>query len=319
MIKHAVIMAATPSRGMESITRTRPKIMLPILGKPLIAWVMEALYKADIRRFTIVVGEHEGTAIEWLMANWHSDVQLTFAPQGHRRGTASALIAARGFIEGPFIIASCDNLVPDEHIVSMTQYFESRSSDAAALTLFYAPEEALFTAGVLLGPRGNVAYISEKPFGAHQDYMTTLSLYAFTPDILSYLDRVPILEESGERALATAIQMMIDDGKLVGAVQVESRIRVDNPHDLLQANLQLLSETHAHTIKSEIPPNAQIDEPVYIDSSVVIGNGAHIGPQVYLESGTVLGSNTVVSNSVILARRISGGTTINGELVAGDR
>lgn len=319
MIKHAVIMAATPSRGMESITRTRPKVMLPILGKPLIAWVMEGLYKANIRRFTIVVGEHEGTAVEWLMANWHSDVQLTFAPQGHRRGTASALIAARGFIEDPFIITSCDNLVPETHISGLTEYFESRPSDAAALTLYYAPDDAIFTAGVLLDPRGNVAYISEKPFGAHQDYMTTLPLYAFTPDIMSYLDRVPIVEESGERALAAAIQMMIDDGKLVGAVQVESRIRIDTPHDLLQANLQLLSETHAHTVKSEVPPNAHIEEPVYIDSSVMIGNGARVGPQVYLESGTVLGANTVVANSVILARRISGGTTINGELVAGDR
>lgn len=319
MIEHAVIMAATPSRGMESITRTRPKIMLPILGKPLIAWVMERFYKAGIRKFTIVVGEHEGTAVEWLLTKWHSDVQLTFAPQGHRRGTASALIAARGFIESPFIIASCDNLVPEDYVQQLVGYFESRPSDVAALTLYYAPEDAIFTAGVLLDPRGNVAYISEKPFGAHQDYMTTLPVYAFTPDILSYLDRVPILEESGERALATAIQMMIDDGKLVGVSQVESRIRLDNPTDLLNANLQLLSETNGHTVMTSIPSTAQVEDPVFIDSSVEIGNGAHIGPNVYLESGTVIGINTVVKNSVVLARRISGGITVDGELVTGDR
>ena len=89
---------------MESLTRTRPKAMLPILGKPLIAWVMEGLYRADIRNFTLVVGEHEGVVIEWLTSKWHQDVHFTFAPQGHRRGTASTLIAARGFIDQPFII-----------------------------------------------------------------------------------------------------------------------------------------------------------------------------------------------------------------------
>jgi NDP-sugar pyrophosphorylase family protein len=319
MIKHAVIMAATPSRGMESLTRTRPKAMLPILGKPLIAWVMEGLYRADIRNFTLVVGEYEGVVVEWLTSKWYQDVHFTFAPQGHRRGTASTLIAARGFIDQPFIIASCDNLVPEDHFTRLSSYFETHPSDSAALTLFYAPEDAALSAGVLLDPRGNVAYISEKPFGAHQDFMTTLSLYAFTPHILDYLDRVPIAEESGERVLANAIQIMIDDGNLVGSVQADSRMRLDTPQDLLDANMQFLNEQNTRTILSELPDMAQIHEPVYIDPGVSIGSGAEIGPNVYLESGTVLGLNTKVQDSVILARRISTGMVIENELVSGDR
>lgn len=318
MIDHVVIMAATPSKGLESLTRTRPKAMLPILGKPIIARVMEGFYSAGIRQFTIVVGEQEGTVVEWLTTKWHADVHLTFAPQGHKRGTASTLLAARSFIDRPFIIASCDNLVPAEHIHQLLAYFESHPSDVAALTLYYAPENAALTAGVLLDPRGNIKFISERPFGAHQDYMTTLPIYAFTRDILGYLDRVPIMEESGERVLATAIQMMIDEGKLVGAVQANSRIRLDTPEDLLRANIELLEE-QAHTVMSDVPPTAAIEEPIHIDSAVVIGSGAHIGPNVYLESGTVLGANTVIRNSVVLGRRISAGSQIEGELVSGDR
>lgn len=318
MIEHAVIMAATPTKGLESLTRTRPKAMLPILGQPIIGRVMDGLYGAGIRQFTIVVGEQEGTVVEWLTTKWHMDAHLTFAPQGHKRGTASTLLAARSFIDRPFIIASCDNLVSAEHILQLAEYFESHPSDAAALTLYYAPESAVPAAVVLLDPRGSVKYISERPVGAHQDYMTTLPIYAFTRDILDYLDRVPIMEESGERALATAIQMMIDDGKLVGAVRAESRIRLDTPEDLLHANLELLEE-HPPTMMSDIPPNVEIKQPIHIDAAVVIGSGAHIGPNVYLESGTVLGANTVIRNSVVLGRRISAGSQIEGELVSGDR
>lgn len=319
MIDYAVIMAATPSRGMEALTRTRPKAMLPILGKPMIASVMEELYEAGIRQFTVVVGEQEGVVVEWLTSNWHQDVKLTFALQGHRRGTASTLFAARAFIDRPFIIASCDNLVPNEHIIRMARYFDTHPSDTAALTLFYAPEDAPLSAGVVLDPRGNVAVISEKPFGAHQDYMTTLPIYAFTPHILDYLDRVPVLEESGERVLANAIQLMIDDGNLVGALQTDTRIRLDIPEDLLSANIQTLSELSTSTILSEVPANGETIEPVFIDSAVTIGNGVKIGPNVYLESGTVLGSNTVIRNSVILGRRISPGVVIDNEIVNGDR
>jgi NDP-sugar pyrophosphorylase family protein len=128
-----------------------------------------------------------------------------------------------------------------------------------------------------------------------------------------------VTEESGERVLANAIQIMIDDGNLVGSVQADSRMRLDTPQDLLDANMQLLSEQSSRTVLSELPENAQVHEPVYIDPGVSIGTGAEIGPNVYLESGTVLGLNTKVQDSVILARRISTGTVIENELVSGDR
>ncbi len=319
MIEHVVVMAASPSRGMEALTRTRPKAMLPILGKPMIARVMDTYYRADIRNFTIVVGEQEGTVVEWLTSHWHADVHLNFAPQGHRRGTASALFAVRSLIQGPFIITSCDSLVPEQHVVRLSWYFETHPSDAAVLSLFYAPGEAMTTAGVLLDPRGNVAYISEKPFGAHQDFMTILPVYGFTPQILDYLDRVPVEEESGERVLASAIQLMIDDGKLVGTVQATSRVRLDTPQDLLDVNISMLADAVLPDISAMVPANTEVHLPVYLDPGVVINNGVRIGPNVYLESGSIVGSHAALSNCVVLGRQIAAGTKIDGELVSEDR
>lgn len=319
MIEHIIVMAASPSRGMESLTRTRPKAMLPILGKPMIAWVMDAYYKADIRQFTVVVGEQEGSVVEWLTTQWHRDVQLRFAPQGIQRGTASTLYATRSLIDAPFIITSCDNLVPEEHIVRLAWYFESHSSDVAVLSLLYSPDEAPETAGVLLDPRGNVMYISEKPIGAHQDFMTTLPVYGFTPEILNYLDRVPVMEEIGGRVLATAIQMMIDDKKVVGAVQADWRIRFETPQDLLNANMHFLHQQLEPCLLSELPPSVQVTPPVYVDTGVVVNNGAQIGPNVYLESGTIIGADSTVKDAVVLGRQIGHNQHIEGQLVSTDR
>jgi NDP-sugar pyrophosphorylase family protein len=69
---------------MDRLTTTRPKAMLPILGQPTIARVMDGYYRAGIRRFTVVVGEQEGAVAAWLSASWHSDVKLPFAMQGSR-------------------------------------------------------------------------------------------------------------------------------------------------------------------------------------------------------------------------------------------
>lgn len=319
MIDHIIVMAASPSRGMESLTRTRPKAMLPILGKPMIAWVMDTFYRTDIRRFTVVVGEHEGSVVEWLSTKWRQDVQLRFAPQGHQRGTASTLFATRSLIDSPFIITSCDNLVPDEHIMRLAWYFESHPRDTAALSLLYDPQEAPETAGVLLDPRGNVIYISEKPIGAHQDFMTTLPVYGFTPDILKYLDRVPVMEEIGGRVLATAIQMMIDNGQIVGAVQADWSIQLETPEDLLAANMKFLRDMEASSVQSELPPSVQVTPPVYIDPEVVVSNGVHLGPNVYLESGSMIGANCEIKDSVVLGRQISRDQRIEREIVNTDR
>ncbi|GAB4469297.1 MAG: NDP-sugar synthase [Anaerolineae bacterium] len=319
MIEHVIVMAASPDRSMEALTRTRPRAMLPILGKPLVAWVMDGYYNAGIRRFTVVVGEREGDVAIWLAERWHKDARVDFAPQGHRRGTASTLFATRHLIDGPVIITSCECLVSEEHVHTLATYFERRSSDVAALSLYHAPEEAPETAGVLLDPRRRVMLISEKPLGAHQDYMIALPVYAFTPRVLDYLDRVPVVSESGARVLTTAIQMMIDDGGLVGAVEASWRLRLATPDDLRRANLEMLTRLEEPHIKSKVPESAAIIPPVYIEERVTIGQHVTIGPNVYIEQGSVIGARSILEDSVVLGCQIGAGMTVRAEVVGEDR
>jgi NDP-sugar pyrophosphorylase family protein len=293
--------------------------MLPLLGKPLIARIMDSFYRAGIRRFTVVVGENEGSVAAWLSSKWYPDVRLTFAPQGHQRGTASTLFAARKFIDGPFVIVSCDNLISEEHAVQICTYFETHARDVAVLSLFYAPDEIGQGAGVLLDPRGHVMYISEQPTGAHQDYMTVLSVYGFTPTVLEYLDRVPLMDQSGERVLATAIQMMIDDQHTVGAVEASHRVRLETPDDLRKANMRLLAELKTPSLLSEIPSSVRVFPPVHVDPGVIVGKDAVLGPNVYIESGSIIGAGASLRDTLILGVRISAGQQIAAEIVYEDR
>ncbi|MBN1311920.1 MAG: NTP transferase domain-containing protein [Anaerolineae bacterium] len=318
MIEHVIVMAASPGRKMEALTRTRPKAMLPILGKPIVAWVMDSYYKAGIRRFTVVVGEREGDVAGWLTSNWYSDVKLSFALQGHQRGTASALFATRAFIDGPFIAASVDVILPDEQIARLAGYFDSHPSDIAALNLFYAPDQVMEGAAVLLGPRGDVLYISEQPTGAHQDYMTALPVYAFTPKVLSYLDNVPVVEQSGKRVLTAAIQMIIDDRGIVGALEAGWCIRLDAPDDLLTANTLLMANYEEPIVQSRLPDTVKIASPVHIDAGVKVGNGVKLGPNVYLESGSVIGSNAVLRDVVVLGAEVDAGQKLERQVVSED-
>lgn len=319
MIDHVIVMAASPGRKMEALTQTRPKAMLPILGKPIVGWVMDGYYKAGIRRFTVVVGEREGDVAGWLATHWYSDVTLRFAAQGHQRGTASVLFATRSLIDAPFVVASCDVILPDPQIAQLAQYFEKRPSDVAALNLSHSPDQVMQGAAVLLDPRGNALYISEIPTGAHQDYMTALPVYGFTPKVLDYLDKMPVAEQSGERALTAAIQLIIDDGGVVGALEAGWSIRLDEPDDLRTANTLLMAGYESPVLQSVIPESVEINPPVHIDADVKVGSGARIGPNVYLESGSIIGADAVVSDAVVLGARIGAGRRVERQIIIEER
>ncbi len=53
---NAVVLAATRGQGLETLTEERPKVMLPIGGKPLLQRLVETFKQQGIHRITVVAG-----------------------------------------------------------------------------------------------------------------------------------------------------------------------------------------------------------------------------------------------------------------------
>jgi phosphoenolpyruvate phosphomutase len=59
----AIVLAASRGRGLEAVTVDRPKVMLPIAGKPLLRWLVDSFKKESINDIT-VVGGYRADAID---------------------------------------------------------------------------------------------------------------------------------------------------------------------------------------------------------------------------------------------------------------
>lgn len=59
----AIVLAASRGRGLEAVTAERPKVMLPVAGKPLLRWLVDAFKKHAINDIT-VVGGYRADAID---------------------------------------------------------------------------------------------------------------------------------------------------------------------------------------------------------------------------------------------------------------
>jgi len=61
--RSAIVLAASRGKGLEAITTERPKVMLPIAGKPLLRWLIDGFKKENINDIT-VVGGYRADAID---------------------------------------------------------------------------------------------------------------------------------------------------------------------------------------------------------------------------------------------------------------
>jgi phosphoenolpyruvate phosphomutase len=101
--RSAVVLAAGRGRGLEAVTVDKPKIMLPIAGKPLLRWLVDSFKKESINDIT-VVGGYRAEAID------PAGVKLVLNERYAETGELSSLACAAKGLESDTLIAYGDLL-----------------------------------------------------------------------------------------------------------------------------------------------------------------------------------------------------------------
>jgi NDP-sugar pyrophosphorylase family protein len=299
----AVVLAAGRGKRLRPLTDSRSKPMLPIAGKPLVERVLEMLEREGVERFIVVVHPDDHPLFEHLSRSARAS-RTRFITQEQRLGMAHALERAAPLIPkdgtSEFILASCDNLYPQGHVAALTAHKRERDLDAV-LTLLRVQPEQIPTLAVVAIHDERVTHIVEKPRPnkAPSD-LGVPALYGLSTCILDYLPHVPI-SPRGERDVADALRLLIEDGGAVEGVLTPWRMTVTRPKDLLAINRWYLRHDGlSATIEIEVPKDAIITPPVRVETRVELGPGCRIGPEVYLETGCRVGPGATVRNALIL-------------------
>ncbi len=100
----AVILAAGKSTRMKS---ELPKVLHPILGRPMIEYVLDAARSANCQKLVVIVG-HKAEEVEAALAR-HTDVE--FALQADQKGTGHAVMMCAEHLaahDGPVLVLAGD-------------------------------------------------------------------------------------------------------------------------------------------------------------------------------------------------------------------
>jgi phosphoenolpyruvate phosphomutase len=99
----AVVLAASRGQGLEALTVDRPKVMLPIAGKPLLRWLIDSFKKENINDIT-VVGGYRADAIDT------AGVRLVVNERYAQAGELASLTCAVAALETDTLISYGDLL-----------------------------------------------------------------------------------------------------------------------------------------------------------------------------------------------------------------
>jgi bifunctional UDP-N-acetylglucosamine pyrophosphorylase/glucosamine-1-phosphate N-acetyltransferase len=300
----AVVLAAGTGTRMRPLTETLPKPMLPVAGRPICGHVAHDAVAAGADELVFVVG-YEAETVRDYFGSEYEGVPVRYVEQETRRGTADALRAARGELDGAFAVLNGDNLYDAD---SLRRLFES--GPAVGATSVAEPSNY----GVLDVADGVVTGIVEKPDDPPSS-LVNAGAYVFPAAATDWLD-VPE-SDRGEFEITDVLARVIRE-RAVTPVEFDRWLDVGRPWELLAANEWKLADQES-SVEGDVAEDADLADGVVVEAGATVHAGvtiagparicagAEVGPNaylrgaVYLGPGAKVGHAVEVKNSVVMA------------------
>lgn len=238
----AVVLAAGQGTRMKS---DLPKVLCPVLGRPMIHFVLDALAAAGVQRVIAVVGYRADD----VKAALKERPNVEYALQTERLGTGHAVKMARGQLwehEGPVIVVAGDSpMIQRQSLAALLDHFYGALPSCLLGTLKKDDPSGL--GRIVRDERGAFEGIVEEKDATlpqRQIKEVNMSTYIFEcRELLHALDLLTNDNRQGEYYLTDCPGILKREGKLVQALPIlqpcES-LSINTPDELASVEAEML-------------------------------------------------------------------------------
>jgi bifunctional UDP-N-acetylglucosamine pyrophosphorylase / glucosamine-1-phosphate N-acetyltransferase len=237
----AIVLAAGLGTRMKS---ELPKVLIPVLRRPMIEYVLDALAAAGVTRTIIVVG-YRAEDVQKLLAGRPG---IEFALQSERLGTGHAVKMAAPLLtnhHGPVLVVAGDSpMLQASSLRKLLDHF-SHHSPACLLGTLHKPNPQSL-GRIVRDSGGNfLAIVEEKDASEEQRQITevNMSTYVFSgADLLHALSRLKNDNRQGEYYLTDCPGILRAEGKRIEALPVLQpceALSINNPDELSQVQAEM--------------------------------------------------------------------------------
>jgi len=304
----AVVLAAGEGQRMRPLTATRPKVMLPIVGKPILEHLLIEAKEAGISEFIFVVGYCDKQVRSYFGGGEKWGVKIAYSEQRKQLGTADAIRMVSTIVDGNFLVVNGDVIVSRGDIKRLMK------STHSTMSVFEVKDPAGL--GIVELSDDKVVGIYEKS-QRPPSLMANAGLYLFTPEIFKAIAKT---EKSprGEYEITDSLKILMGGKTGLRYLRLKSWQDFSYPWDLLRANEMMmvvlksdnLGEVEENVILKGavvIGKNTVVKSGTYIEGPVIIGEDCRIGPNCYIRPSTTIGNDchigaaVEIKNSIIMS------------------
>ncbi|HUO74466.1 MAG TPA: bifunctional UDP-N-acetylglucosamine diphosphorylase/glucosamine-1-phosphate N-acetyltransferase GlmU [Solirubrobacteraceae bacterium] len=312
-----VILAAGKGTRMRSAT---PKLLHPLCGRPMIAWLVAAAREAGASQVIVVDGPDR--SLEAAL-----DGTATLAIQERPAGTADAVRAAVHQIDSPAPVVVVNGDVPLIRAASISALVDAHEREGAAATIATVVlDDPTGYGRVVRAPDGTVERVVEtKAPGDATDLELHIrevntGLFVFDgAELRMALEQVSSDNAQGEQYLPDVLPVLRSHERTVVAHELEDADEMLGINDRVGLAAvraiaqQRIHERHMLAGVTIIDPQATV-----IDAEVEIGQDSVIAPFTSLHGSTKVGTGTTVGpHATVIDTRVGNAATIVHSYVKG--
>ena len=292
-----VILAAGMGTRMKS---NIPKVLHPLLGKPMVEYIFDAVRDICADPPLVVVGNRADLVMETLGS------KARYVVQEPQLGTAHAVQCAREILRGKsdiVLVANSDFPLITAETYALLVKTHQESGSKLTLSTVVSDEPRGFGRIMRDGKGYIVGIVEEKAATPEQKKITELNSnpYCFDAEWLwGALDQVE-KSEVGEYYLTDLVEIAANGGQTVGSIEIEDHqesIGINNRVHLAEAAKVIQRRINNKWMLAGV---TMIDpDKVFIDDTVTLGRDTILYPEVYLRGATTVGEECKLGPSVIL-------------------
>ena len=300
-----VIVAGGYATRLRPLTYTKPKAALPILGRPLIEWVLEGARR--ISTSITIVARYLADAFRGI-----EGVRVVVEDRPMGDAGYVGIMARRGELTGDYVVVIYGDVFTDADLRALVD--EHRRS-GARLTMLVAevPAEEVRRYGVVgVDGDGWVRWFVEKPSGEAGSNLINAGVYVFDSDVLR---RIPEPARSEVKFSKDVIPGLVREGGVRAVVHKGVWFDIGTPRDYLRANMVAVAK-YCPTGCVEGDVYGEVVSPSYVGPGSSVGKDSVVGPGAVLVDGVSVGPMSMVRGSVVMRRAVlEGGNYVVDSIV----
>lgn len=226
-----VILAAGDGTRLSPLTLTRPKPLLPVLGRPMIDYTIEAFVKAGVRELILVVGYKAAMIQRYVGDGSRYGARVEYAfNSDYELGNALSVYAARDAVgDEPFVLAMADHLISARILTALLNVKKVHDTLCVDFQA-HAPPQVNDATRVWVNEVGFITRIGKgiEPWNA-----IDTGAFLFTPRIFTAISHLPRAGDKG-CGISDSVTWLIENGHGMRACDVSGAfwMDVDTPEDL---------------------------------------------------------------------------------------